>query len=98
MVDEVGQLVFFIVQVCFDLNNVVVGIFELLINGIEYGNFGLSYVEKLWFKWEDGWWVEIDCWSWLLENVGKEVWFFFQCWSDCILLCVVDQGNGFDWQ
>lgn len=97
-VDEAGQLASFIAQACPDPDNVVVGISELLINGIEHGNLGLSYAEKSRLKREDNWRQEIDRRSRLPENAGKEVRLSFERQGDCISLRVADQGNGFDWQ
>ncbi|UCV08330.1 response regulator [Dechloromonas denitrificans] len=97
-VDEAGQLASFIAQACPDPGNVVVGISELLINGIEHGNLGLSYAEKSRLKREDNWRAEIDRRSSLPENANKHVRLAFQRQDDGISLRIVDEGKGFNWQ
>lgn len=97
-VDEAGQLASFIAQACPNPDMAVMGISELLINGIEHGNLGLSYAEKSRLKREDCWKAEIDRRSILPVNVDKEVRLSFRRDGDTITLRVTDQGNGFDWQ
>ena len=97
-VDEAGQLASFIAQACPDPDTAVVGISELLINGIEHGNLGLSYAEKSHFKRTDGWREEIDRRAALPENAGKRVRVNFAREAERIVLRVADEGGGFDWQ
>ena len=97
-IDEAGQLASFIAQACPDPDNVVVGISELLINGIEHGNLGLSYADKTQLKREDNWRAEIDRRSQLPENADKVVRLVFLRQDGCISLRITDQGTGFNWQ
>lgn len=97
-VDEASQLASFIAQACPDPETAVIGISELLVNGIEHGNLGLSYAEKAQLKREDNWRTEIDRRSTLPENIGKQLWVSLLRQNDGVLLRVADQGKGFDWQ
>lgn len=96
--DEAGQLASFIAQACPRPDNVVMGISELLINGIEHGNLGLSYAEKSRLKREDGWRAEVERRSALPENAAKQVRLRFLRRDGAITLRVSDQGQGFDWR
>jgi len=97
-IDEAGQLASFIAQACPDPDTAVIGIFELLINGIEHGNLGLSYAEKAVLKREENWRTEIDRRALLPENAGKRVKVSFLRQTEQIVLRVADQGQGFSWQ
>lgn len=97
-VDEAGQLAAFIAQTCPDPDAAVIGISELLINGIEHGNLGISYAEKARLKQDDTWQAEIERRSAMPENLGKQVMVSFRRDGDGIVLRVADQGAGFDWQ
>jgi CheY-like chemotaxis protein len=97
-VDEAAQLASFIAQASPYPETAVIGISELLINGIEHGNLGLTYSEKSRLKLDDNWRPEIDRRSALPENAGKIVHLSFLRDADRITLRVTDQGNGFNWQ
>jgi DNA-binding response OmpR family regulator len=97
-VDEASQLASFIAQACPDPETAVIGISELLVNGIEHGNLGLSYAEKAHLKREDSWRAEIDRRSTLPENISKQVQVSLRRQNDDLLLRVADQGEGFDWR
>lgn len=97
-VDEAGQLASFIAQASPNPDTTVIGISELLINGIEHGNLGLTYSEKSRLKLDDTWRIEIDRRSALPENADKTVRLSFLREGQRITLRVTDQGKGFDWQ
>ena len=97
-VEDAGQLASFLAQACPNPDTAVMGISELLINGIEHGNLGLTYAEKSMLKREDAWPAEVARRSALPENAGKAVRVSFQRQARQILLRVVDQGKGFDWE
>ncbi len=96
-IDEAGQLASFLAQACPDPDKAVVGISELLINGIEHGNLGISYAEKTRLKFADSWREEIDRRAGLPENLGKRLRISFQRDAGQIMLRVADEGRGFDW-
>ena len=74
------------------------GISELLVNGVEHGNLGLSYAEKSTHKREDTWQEEINRRATLPENQGKRVRLSFSRNHDTVTLRIRDEGAGFDWQ
>lgn len=97
-VDDASQLASFIAQACPNAEMVVMGISELLINGVEHGNLGLSYAEKSRLKRDDSWRSEIERRASLSMNLDKEVKLSFHRDEERITLRVADQGSGFDWQ
>lgn len=96
--DEANRLAAFIAQACPNPDASVLGISELLVNGVEHGNLGLSYAEKTQLKLNDAWRTEIDRRSALPENAGKVVRLSFQRQNDIVTLRITDQGKGFPWQ
>jgi len=97
-IQEAGQLASFIAQACPNPDQAVIGISELLVNGVEHGNLGLSYAEKTRFKQEDNWQAEIERRAALPENCDKFVSLSFQRCDGRITLRICDQGKGFNWQ
>lgn len=97
-VEEAGQLASFIAHACPNPDAAVMGISELLINGVEHGNLGLAYAEKSRLKQEDRWHEEITRRAALPENAGKEVRLRYDRQADAITLRICDQGSGFPWQ
>jgi CheY-like chemotaxis protein/anti-sigma regulatory factor (Ser/Thr protein kinase) len=97
-VDEANQLASFIAQACPNPDNVVMGISELLVNGVEHGNLGLTYAEKSDLKRSDNWRPEVDRRMALSENTDKTVRLVFSRQKDVITLRIADQGAGFNWQ
>lgn len=96
--DEATRLAAFIAQACPNPDASVLGISELLVNGVEHGNLGLTYAEKARLKLDDGWQDEIVRRSALPENISKRVRLSFQRSGEKITLRIVDQGNGFPWR
>jgi CheY-like chemotaxis protein/anti-sigma regulatory factor (Ser/Thr protein kinase) len=96
--DEANRLAAFIAQACPNPDASVLGISELLVNGVEHGNLGLSYEEKSQLKLNDGWREEIDRRSALPENAAKQVHLSFQRTGETIIVRITDQGKGFAWQ
>lgn len=96
-VDEANQLASIMAQACPNPDSVIMGISELLINGVEHGNLGLSYAEKSELKRNDGWRPEVDRRMALVENINKQVRLEFTRNAECITLKITDQGVGFDW-
>lgn len=97
-IEEAAQLASFIANACPNPDAAVMGISELLINGVEHGNLGLTYAEKSRFKQDDSWQEEIKRRTALPENAGKEVRLSYRRQADSITLRICDQGNGFTWQ
>lgn len=97
-IDEADRLASFIAQACPNPDAAVIGISELLINGIEHGNLGISYAEKLQLKRADNWREEVDRRSLLPEHRDKRLHVTFRREPHQITLRVADEGSGFDWQ
>jgi len=97
-VEEASQLAAFIAHACPSPDAAVLGISELLVNGVEHGNLGLSYAEKSHHKREDTWHKEINRRAALPENRGKRVRLHFKRDAQTVSLRIVDEGAGFDWQ
>lgn len=97
-VEEAGQLASFVAHACPNPDAAVMGISELLINGVEHGNLGLAYAEKSRLKQEDRWHEEIARRAALPENAAKEVRLSYHRDAGAITLRVSDQGSGFSWQ
>lgn len=74
------------------------GISELLINGIEHGNLGVSYALKRELRREGRWREEIERRSALPENRDKRVRIRLRRIADETRIEICDEGPGFDWQ
>lgn len=97
-VDEATQLAAFIAHACPDPGAAVMGISELLVNGVEHGNLGLSYAEKSQHKRDDTWHEEINRRAEHPENISKRVRLHFDRNELSVTLRISDEGSGFDWQ
>lgn len=95
---EATRLAAFVAQACPSPDTAVLGLSELLINGVEHGNLGISYQEKSALKQVGNWQAEVDRRSNLPENLGKRVRLDFAKHPDQICITITDQGIGFDWQ
>jgi len=96
--DEASRLAAFIARACPNPEGAVLGISELLVNGIEHGNLGLGYADKTRLKLNDEWHAEVDRLAALPENAGKRVRLAFCRDSAGIQLRIGDDGQGFAWQ
>jgi DNA-binding response OmpR family regulator len=97
-VEEAAQLASYIAHACPNPDAAVLGISELLINGVEHGNLGLTYSDKSSLKQEDRWQEEVKRRAALPENANKEVRLEFIRKDDVITLRISDQGSGFSWE
>lgn len=97
-VDEASQLAILVAQTCPRPEAALLGISELLINGVEHGNLGLSYQEKTRLKMVDRWKDEIDRRSELPEHQAKRVRLVYQRDRRGITLKISDEGHGFPWE
>ena len=83
---------------CAEPERVVMGLIDLLINAVEHGNLGISYVEKTQLQETDQWEKEIDRRLSLPEYQDKFVEIQFERAPEEIRITIKDQGNGFDWK
>lgn len=97
-IHEASQLASFIAQACPNPDQAVVGISELLVNGVEHGNLALSYADKTRLKQADSWQAEIDRLAELPENRNKYVRLNYHRSNEKITLRISDQGTGFNWR
>jgi CheY-like chemotaxis protein len=81
-----------------DPDRVVVGLTELLINGVEHGNLGISYTEKGILMRHNRWQQEIERRQKLPENILKQVEVHFTRNDDEATLAIRDQGDRFEWK
>ena len=75
---------------------VAIGLTELLVNGVEHGNLGLSYEEKLQLRREDRWEEELERRASLPEYVNRRVTITVNCTNEAITYIVSDEGKGFE--
>ncbi|MBV1774205.1 response regulator [Burkholderiaceae bacterium DAT-1] len=77
---------------------VALGLTELIINGIEHGNLGVTYDEKKQLMHEGRWADEINARLDLPEFSRKFVRVALSRLANALQIEVVDEGKGFDWQ
>lgn len=95
--EETKNLSYFIANCFPDPQKVVYGISELLINAVEHGNLGITYVEKTQLVSSGDWRDEVERRLILPENINKFSYLTFDMKQEYIELRVKDQGSGFDW-
>lgn len=96
--EEAGELAALIAQACPNADAALFGISELLVNGVEHGNLGLTYEEKSQLALSNQWKSEIDRRCALPDNLAKRVRVSFQRTENRITLRIADDGKGFAWQ
>lgn len=96
--DQVGPLIQVLASLCAQPENVASGLSELLVNAVEHGNLGLSYVEKKRLRLENNWEAEMERRQSLPEYRERSVLVRVARLSDHLEFTIIDQGQGFDWQ
>ena len=96
--EEAGELATLVAQACPSPEAAVFGVSELLVNGVEHGNLGLSYGEKSQLALSNCWKSEVDRRSAHRDNLGKRVRLSFRRESNQVTLRNADDGQGFAWQ
>jgi DNA-binding response OmpR family regulator len=81
-----------------DPSSVALGLVELLINGIEHGNLGISFEEKAALLAEDRWDREVTARLALPANAAKRVRVRAKRAGTVLTVSVRDDGPGFDWR
>lgn len=88
----------FIAGLCPDPVNAVIGITELIVNGIEHGNLGITYEEKSELNAAGRWAHELERRLALPEHASKSVDVAFERDDEAICITIRDEGAGFDWK
>lgn len=95
--EEAQAVAGLIAQVAAEPETAVVGLAELLVNGVEHGNLGIDFAAKSRLKYEDGWSNEVERRLALPENQDKRVRLHLQPCAEGWLVTIRDEGPGFDW-
>ncbi len=95
--EETYDLAVLLAQACPNPEKVAFGFNELLVNGLEHGNLGITYQEKTRLQEANIWEDEIVRRQNLPEHAGKFVEVVFERCPEKILVTITDQGPGFDW-
>ncbi len=96
--DEAESLASFLANCFPDPDRALTGISEILINGVEHGNLGISYDEKTRLMDENKWREEVLRRLDLPEFKDKKVTVIFEKKENTYYLQVTDQGKGFNWK
>ena len=97
-VQEGKKLAVLLANTCNDTAKAVMGLTELLVNGVEHGNLGITYHEKGVMT-DDGTLLEeIERRLDMEENKKKLVDVVFSRTEDYVEFTITDEGAGFDWK
>ena len=96
--EEAGELATLVAQACPNSEAALFGISELLVNGVEHGNLGLTYEEKSRLALDNRWKDEVDRRCAHPDNAGKRVRLSFIREAHQITLRIADAGQGFAWR
>lgn len=77
---------------------VILGISEMLTNAVEHGNLKITYNKKTQLNMDGSWENEILKRLDIEENKNKKVNVHYERTDSQIILKVIDEGNGFDWE
>ena len=95
--EDAQSLATLFANTCTNPKLAVIGIAEILINAVEHGNLGISYIEKTKLQSSSNWFEEVGRRIDLPENKNKYVTVTFSRTKEYLKLHVKDEGNGFDW-
>ncbi len=88
----------FLANACPQPQKVAMGLSELLLNGVEHGNLGLSYADKSRLHGNGAWEQEIEHRLALPQNAAKRVTVSLSRDDERITIDIRDTGTGFDWK
>lgn len=95
---EATALATLLSRACPDPEKTVIGLGELLINGVEHGNLGITYQEKSELLAAQAWAEEVERRLAAPEHRDKRVEVLFERGAERIVVTITDRGAGFDWQ
>jgi len=95
---EATALATLLSRACPDPERTVGGFSELLINGVEHGNLGITYQEKTALLEAQAWAEEVERRLAAPEHREKRVEILFARDAERLVVTITDQGPGFDWQ
>jgi CheY-like chemotaxis protein len=96
--EEARQLAVLVANAAPDPDQAVLGLSELLLNGIEHGNLGLGYADKTRLREQGTWESEIERRLSLPEYSRRMVTLEFRRDGACVEILITDEGDGFDWR
>lgn len=96
--EEARLLSAFVAQAAAVPETASLGLAELLVNGVEHGNLGISFKEKSRLRENDCWEQEIERRLALPENLDKRVRLTMERGEDGWIVTITDEGSGFEWQ
>lgn len=96
--DEAEKIADFVSFFCPNPEKVRVGLYELMVNAIEYGNLGVPYEKKYQLMAENKWQEEVQRLVSLPENADKFATLAFVTRPQEITIYIKDQGKGFRWR
>lgn len=76
----------------------ILGISEIIFNGIEHGNLEISYAEKTEYLNKELYYSELEKRSALPKYKKRKVKVTYLCENNTVKIIVKDDGNGFDWK
>jgi len=95
---EARQLTLMLSQACPDPERVALGLSELLVNAVEHGNLGISYVDKTRLVQQGRWQEEVEARLTQAAYAQLRVSVSFRSEADAVVIRIRDEGAGFDWQ
>lgn len=96
--EQAGQLAGALASLCPDPGAVALGLNELLVNAVEHGNLGITYIEKKRLRQSDTWNEEITRRLSLPQYRHRVARVRVTRNENEIVFTVEDQGEGFDWR
>lgn len=94
---EARQLAVLVANAAPDPEQAVLGLSELLLNGIEHGNLGLAYADKSRLCEEGTWETEVARRLSMPEYSRRMVTLEFRRNGGGVDIVITDEGDGFDW-
>jgi CheY-like chemotaxis protein/anti-sigma regulatory factor (Ser/Thr protein kinase) len=96
--DEARRLAVLVANAAPDPGQAVLGLSELLLNGIEHGNLGLTYGDKARLRESGQWDAEVSRRLALPKYEQRQVTLDFRRSGSAVEVLISDQGDGFDWR